>query len=124
MAYSISAANLHWLTAVPAIGCVATVLKAQDAPKGEKGKWMWRHKSLGLLTGMIVVPRVAYRVFNRSAYKVFPLEGSKLEHLAANAGHLGLYAFMTIMPASVSILVDTTILEEKIPHNFVFLYRV
>jgi len=25
---------------------------------------MWRHKSLGLLTGIIVAPRVAYRVFN------------------------------------------------------------
>lgn len=99
-AYSIAAANLHWLTAIPAVGCVATVLKAQEAPKEEKGMWMHRHKSLGLLTGMIVVPRVGYRLFQRSAYKVFPLEGSKLEHMAADAVHVGLYAFMTIMPAS------------------------
>jgi len=99
-AYSVAAANLHWFTAIPALGCVGSVLQAQQAPKEEKGKWMWRHKSLGLLTGMIVVPRVGYRLFNRSAYKVLPLEGSKIEHMAADAVHIGLYAFMTIMPAT------------------------
>jgi cytochrome b561 len=97
-AYSIAAANLHWLTAIPAMGCVGSVLTAQQAPKSEKGKFMHIHKSLGLLTGMIVLPRVGYRLFNQSAYKVFPVEGSKLEHFAASAVHVGLYAFMTIMP--------------------------
>ena len=53
------------------MGCVATVLKAQEAPKEEKGKWMWRHKSLGLLTGIIVAPRVAYRVFNWAKVRRF-----------------------------------------------------
>jgi hypothetical protein len=28
------------------LGCVGCVLKAQQAPKPEKGKWMHRHKSL------------------------------------------------------------------------------
>lgn len=32
--------------------------------KEEKMKWMWRHKSLGVLTGMVVAPRLAYRLFN------------------------------------------------------------
>lgn len=65
--YSSAASYFHWMVAFPLIGCVGTVLKAQEAPKEEKGKWMFRHKSLGLLTGMVVLPRVAYRVFNRAA---------------------------------------------------------
>ena len=62
---------------------------------------MHRHKSLGLLTGMIVAPRFAYRLFKPSAYNVAPLLGtSTLEHMASKVTHYGLYAFMTIMPAS------------------------
>jgi len=100
-AYSVGASWLHWATAIPLVGCIGTVLKAQEAPKEEKGLWMFRHKSLGLLTGMIVAPRIAYRLFNRSAYAVRDLPGSNaLEHLAGKAGHYALYGFMTIMPAS------------------------
>ena len=66
-AYTATASSLHWLSGISMIGCIGSVLQAQNAPKGEKGKWMWRHKSLGLLTGMIVAPRVAYRIANRSA---------------------------------------------------------
>lgn len=100
-AYSYAASYFHWMVAVPLIGCVATVLKAQQAPKEEKGKWMFRHKSLGLLTGMIVAPRFAYRLLNRSAYNVRDLQGnSQVENVLGKLGHLGLYGFMTIMPAT------------------------
>eukprot|EP00545_Synedropsis_sp_CCMP1620_P010085 CAMPEP_0119003480 /NCGR_PEP_ID=MMETSP1176-20130426/587_1 /TAXON_ID=265551 /ORGANISM="Synedropsis recta cf, Strain CCMP1620" /LENGTH=183 /DNA_ID=CAMNT_0006955089 /DNA_START=34 /DNA_END=585 /DNA_ORIENTATION=- len=100
-AYSRVAASFHWMVAIPLMGCVGTVLKAQNSPKEEKGKWMWRHKSLGLLTSMVVAPRFAYRLWNRSAYNVSPVVGSgALEHLAGKVTHYGLYAFMTIMPAS------------------------
>ena len=104
-AYSLTASWFHWLTAVPLMGCIGTVMQAQQAPKEEKGMWMWRHKSLGLLTGMIVAPRIAYRLASMSstsnAYKVFPLQGnSSLENLAGKATHYFLYAFMTIMPAT------------------------
>lgn len=101
LAYSRMAGAFHWLAAFPMIGCVASVLQAQQAPKEEKGALMHRHKSLGLLSGMIVFPRFAYRILNRGAYKV--------EHLAGNAGwentlgslsHYALYGFMVIMPAS------------------------
>jgi cytochrome b561 len=52
------------------IGCVGTVLTAQRAPKEDKPRLMNLHKSLGLLTGMIVAPRVAYRIFNRAAVRL------------------------------------------------------
>lgn len=68
-AYSITASYFHWFAAVPMIGCVGTVLKAQQSPKEDKPKLMNLHKSLGLLTGMIVAPRLAYRIFNRVAVR-------------------------------------------------------
>jgi cytochrome b561 len=66
-AYSVTASYFHWFAAFPMIGCVVTVLKAQQAPKEDKAGLMNLHKSMGLLTGMIVAPRVAYRIFNRAA---------------------------------------------------------
>lgn len=99
--YSLTASWLHWATALPLIGCVGTVLKAQQAPKEEKGQWMFRHKSLGLLTGMIVAPRVAYRVISSGSYHVQKLSGHpEVLNMAAGATHLFLYAFMTVMPAT------------------------
>jgi cytochrome b561 len=63
--------------------------------------WMHRHKSLGLLTGMIVLPRVAYRLGSAAAYKVRNIPGvDGLEHQAASITHYALYGFMTIMPAT------------------------
>lgn len=100
-AYTRVASSLHWLVAIPLVGCVGTVLKAQEAPKEDKGTWMFRHKSLGLLTGMIVAPRLIYRVYDRLAYRVVEVEGSSaLESIASKIVHYGLYAFMIIMPAS------------------------
>mmetsp|Transcript_33175 Transcript_33175/g.48651 ORF Transcript_33175/g.48651 Transcript_33175/m.48651 type:complete len:192 (+) Transcript_33175:66-641(+) len=100
--YTKAASYFHWVVGIPLIGCVGTVLKAQDAPKEDKGMWMHRHKSLGLLTGMLVAPRLAYRVINMGKYSaVTPLEGTgPIETIAAKVSHYGLYAFMTIMPAS------------------------
>mmetsp|Transcript_30744 Transcript_30744/g.43641 ORF Transcript_30744/g.43641 Transcript_30744/m.43641 type:complete len:185 (-) Transcript_30744:129-683(-) len=99
--YTRFAASMHWMVGVPLIGCVGTVIKAQQSPKEEKGKWMFRHKSLGLLTGILVVPRVAMRLMNSSKYNLSKIEGtSGLEELAAKITHYGLYGFMTIMPAS------------------------
>lgn len=78
-----------------------TVLKAQEAPKAEKGLWMHRHKSLGLLTGILVAPRLGYRLFNAAKYRVGHIAGTgPLEQKAADASHFLLYGFMTIMPAS------------------------
>lgn len=62
---------------------------------------MHTHKSLGLLTAMIVAPRLIYRVYNRVAYKVEEVQGSSaMETIASKVVHYGLYAFMIIMPAS------------------------
>ena len=48
--YSRMAGVYHYAVAFPLLGCIGTVLKAQQAPKEEKGDLMFAHKSLGLLT--------------------------------------------------------------------------
>ena len=99
--YTVAASYFHWLVAAPLIGSVGCVLKCQQSPKEEKGKWMWRHKSLGLLTGIIVAPRLGYRLFNAAKYKIgHPTGTGPIEGGLANLSHAGLYAFMTIMPAT------------------------
>jgi len=99
--YSLAASWFHWAVALPLLGCVGTVLKAQQAPKEEKGDWMFRHKSLGLLTGIVVAPRVAYRLVSAAGYKVLALPGAAAwEQQAGSIGHNLLYGFMTIMPAT------------------------
>uniref|UniRef100_A0A7S1FUH1 Cytochrome b561 bacterial/Ni-hydrogenase domain-containing protein n=1 Tax=Corethron hystrix TaxID=216773 RepID=A0A7S1FUH1_9STRA len=96
-----SAQYFHWLVAAPLIGSIGCVLKAQESPKEEKGLWMHRHKSLGLLTAMVVAPRAAYRLWTFSRNSLPKLSGSSnMEHLAGTAGHIGLYGFMTVMPAT------------------------
>jgi len=54
---------------------------------------MHRHKSLGLLTGVLVLPRVGYRVFAWAKYNaVSKLPGSgPVESAAAKFSHIGLY---------------------------------
>lgn len=100
-AYSVGASYFHWLVAAPLTGSIASVLICQQSPKEEKGKWMYRHKSLGLLTGMIVAPRLGYRIFNSAQYKVGHVPGTgPIEAKLADFSHAALYAFMTIMPAT------------------------
>ena len=58
---------------------------------------MFAHKSLGLLMGGAVAARVGMRL--GSKVPALP-EGNALMHLAANASHVAMYAFMLIMPAT------------------------
>mmetsp|Transcript_32712 Transcript_32712/g.49300 ORF Transcript_32712/g.49300 Transcript_32712/m.49300 type:complete len:190 (-) Transcript_32712:90-659(-) len=102
--YTAAAASFHWLVAIPLIGSVGSVLKAQQSPKGEKGKWMYRHKSLGLLTGMIVAPRLGYRLLNSAAYNVEKVAGAQWEQVAASITHYGLYGFMIVMPTTGALM--------------------
>ena len=98
-AYSRATSSLHWLSAVSLIGAVGSALKAQSTTdKKTKGEIMFYHKSLGLLTGILLVPRVAAALITK---RPGPLHGSsKAEHIAGSAGHLALYAFSGVMAIS------------------------
>jgi len=126
LAYSRAASYMHWIVAFPLIGSVASVLQAQSAPKEQKGDLMRRHKSLGLLTGMLVAPRVAYRMLSRDSYHLVPLVGNTpTENVLANITHKLLYGFMIIMPASGIVAIHIIIFMTRrmaTSHAFFFAY--
>jgi cytochrome b561 len=89
---------MHWLMAPALTGSVACVLYAQTVPMPEKGKWMFRHKSLGLLTGMLAVPRLAVKLASKAPEAL--KKSHAIEQLAAKVSHVALYGFLLVMPAS------------------------
>merc|ERR1712071_347196 len=62
---------------------------------------MHRHKSMGLLTGILVAPRLGYRLFSWSKFNIPHVEGTgHIQQKVASISHMFLYGFMVIMPAS------------------------
>merc|ERR1712166_565950 len=98
LAYSRAASIHHWAVGGALLGTIGCVLKCQQSPKEEKGAWMFRHKSLGLLTGLLVLPRLATKLTSVSPGRL--PGGHIIEHYAAQASHYALYAFTTIMPVT------------------------
>lgn len=89
---------MHWATAPAMMGTVATVMYSQfGAEKKDKGTWMWRHKSLGLLTAFLAAPRIAITLTSTK-----PADFSKIgwEKALGKITHLGLYGFLFVMPAT------------------------
>ena len=74
------------------------VLQAQQVKGKEKGVWMFRHKSLGLLAGILIAPRFIFRL--SSKVPAHMKEWNGFEQIASKISHLGLYGFMVGMPVS------------------------
>lgn len=91
---------LHWSTAVLFLGSYISVYyRHWFTEKETPENWiaLQLHLSIGITIAVIVALRIIWRLSNR----VPDLEpGTKLEHLAAHAGHLALYAIMVIMPVT------------------------
>ncbi|MEM6581644.1 MAG: cytochrome b [Pseudomonadota bacterium] len=98
ISYGTIAKWLHWSTALLFLAAYASVYYRQyltdtDTP----GNWnaLQLHLSFGVTVAVVVVLRIIWRLMNRPP----SLEpGTRLEHLAAHAGHYALYAVMIIMP--------------------------
>ena len=65
--------------------------------KKDKGEWMRRHKSMGLLTGMLAFPRIAIMLSSAK-----PSDFSKVpwEKALGKITHIGLYGFLFVMPVT------------------------
>jgi 1,2-dihydroxy-3-keto-5-methylthiopentene dioxygenase len=97
-AYSKALSLFHWAVGLSMIGSIGAVLQAQQVKGKEKGVWMFRHKSLGLLAGILVAPRVLLRVGSKIPGPM--KEWSSVQTMASKAGHAAMYAFMLVMPAT------------------------
>ncbi|MGK0293404.1 MAG: cytochrome b561 [Porticoccaceae bacterium] len=89
---------LHWGTAVLFLGSYISVYYRHWFTE-EKTPENWTALQLHLSIGVTIAVVVALRIVWRISSRVPDLEpGTKLEHLAAHAGHYALYAIMIIMP--------------------------
>ncbi len=96
--YGSIAKILHWGTAVLFLGSYISVYYRHwftEEKTPENWTALQLHLSLGVTIAVVVALRIVWRMANRAP----DLEpGTKLEHLAAHAGHYALYAIMIIMP--------------------------
>ena len=96
--YGLIAKCFHWLTAALFLGAYVSVYYRHWFTE-EKTPENWialqLHLSIGVTVAVIVILRIIWRITNPPP-NLEP--GTKLEHLAAHAGHYALYAVMIIMP--------------------------
>ncbi|WP_367104451.1 cytochrome b [uncultured Psychrobacter sp.] len=96
--YGTIAKWLHWGVALLFLGAYASVyfrhwFTVDDTPINWTALQL--HLSFGVSVGVLVILRIIWRLRN-----IQPDEepGTKMEHLAAHAGHIALYAVLIIMP--------------------------
>ena len=97
--YSRVAAWLHWSIGVLLIAEIAFGFALDDiAPRGTpaRGGVINLHKSFGIVLGLLVVARVAWRIGHSTP--PWPATMSRRRQRAANLGHLALYATMVVAP--------------------------
>ena len=98
--YGSIAKCLHWGTAVLFLASYISVYYRHwftEEKTPENWTALQLHLSIGITIAVVVALRIAWRITNR-APDFEP--GTKLQHLAAHAGHYALYAIMIIMPVT------------------------
>jgi cytochrome b561 len=108
---------LHWGTAILFFGSYISVYYRHwftEDKTPENWIALQLHLSIGVTIAVVVALRVIWRITNR----VPDFEpGTKLEHLAAHAGHYALYAVMIIMPV-------TGYLGTKVDTEYFFIFDI
>jgi cytochrome b561 len=92
---------LHWLIAFALIGEVGFgYLLDAIAPRGtpERAGVINLHKSLGIVLGLLIVARLAWRLMHRPP--AWPESMPAWQRRAAELGHWAIYACMVMMPLS------------------------
>lgn len=98
--FGVGAGLFHWTIAAAFIGCYPFVMWVILVIERDRSNPLFLpvlnvHWVLGLIVGILAVPRLIWRLTN-----VEPEEapGSKVEHLLSKLAHWGLYALMILMP--------------------------
>lgn len=98
--YTGTAIALHWFIAVLLLGQFAFGLALEDIPRGtpERGYYVNLHKSVGILIGVLILLRLAWRL----THKPPPLPDTMApwQRRAAWFSHAALYACMLALPLS------------------------
>lgn len=99
--YSLTASWLHYAVAFPMMASIGAVLKAhtiEDRKSPDRQWWMRQHESFGLLTAIVLIPRVAHRILARKAYAVQDLpDATSVEKFLARSTYFGLHGFGIVL---------------------------
>ena len=98
--YTTTAIVLHWLIALLLLGQFAFGLALDDLPRGTpaRGLYVNLHKSSGILIGLLIVLRIAWRLTH--VPPALPAALPPWQRRAAGVGHAALYACMLALPLS------------------------
>lgn len=99
--YTRVARTLHWLIGAALLAQIVFGFSLDTiAPRGtpDRGWVINLHKSVGVLLGLLVLARLAWRLGHRPP--PWPLRMPVWQRSAARLGHLALYACMVLMPMS------------------------
>jgi cytochrome b561 len=98
--YTSTAIALHWLIAVLLLGQFAFGLMLEDIPRGtpERGLYVNLHKSSGIVIGLLIVLRIAWRLTH--APPPLPTTMPAWQRHAARLSHAALYLCMLMLPLS------------------------
>ena len=98
--YTTTAIVLHWLIALLLLGQFAFGLMLDDIPRGTPARGMYvnLHKSSGILIGLLIVLRLAWRLMH--APPPLPDSMPTWQRQAARLSHAVLYLCMLMLPLS------------------------
>jgi cytochrome b561 len=98
--YTATAIALHWLIAVLLLGQFAFGLMLGDIPRGtpERGVYVNLHKSTGILIGLLILLRIAWRLTH--APPPLPATMPAWQRHLARFSHAALYLCMLMLPLS------------------------
>ena len=97
--YTGTAKALHWLMALLIFGLLALGFYMADLPLSpQKLKLYSWHKWAGVTVFLLLIVRLAWRITHEPP--AMPWQMSRLQQIAAHAGHLALYLLMVAIPLS------------------------
>jgi cytochrome b561 len=98
--YTATAIALHWLIALLLLGQFAFGLMLEDIPRGtpERGIYVNLHKSSGIVIGLLIVLRIAWRLRHRPP--PLPASMPAWQRHGARLSHAVLYLCMLALPLS------------------------
>lgn len=97
--YTGTAKTIHWLMALLIFALLALGFYMADLPLSPaKLKLYAWHKWAGVTVFLLTLVRLAWRITHQRP--ALPWQMSRLQQLAAHAGHIGLYVLMVAIPLS------------------------
>ena len=98
--YTRTAVVLHWLIGIALIAEIAFGFLLREIPRGTpaRGPWTNLHKSIGIVLGILILARIAWRFMHRPP--ALPPAISPWESAAARVNHTAMYFCMVAIPLS------------------------